>query len=75
MAIETANDADVEVESNADTPEVHGDSAHQAEFWMVGFGAGVLLGTVVGIAIGEMILGIAFGFVLGSVVGTLVAVR
>jgi hypothetical protein len=68
MAIETATDADTAEES-------HGDSVHRAEFWMLGFGVGVIGGTLVGIAVGEMILGIAFGFVLGSVIGTLLAVR
>jgi uncharacterized transporter YbjL len=68
MAIETATEADT-------AEEGHDDSVHQAEFWMLGFGAGVIAGTLVGIAIGEMVLGVAFGFVLGSVVGTLLAVR
>ena len=64
----SATDADL-------TEDGHDDNIHRAEMWMLGFGAGVVLGTVVGMAVGEMILGIAFGFVLGSVVGTLVAVR
>jgi len=68
MAIENTTDAET-------TEDEHDDSAHRAEFWMLGFGAGLIVGTVGGIAVGEMILGIAFGFVLGAVLGTLIAVR
>jgi hypothetical protein len=68
MAIENTTDAEA-------AEDGHDDSAHRAEFWMLGFGAGLIVGTVAGIAVGEMILGIAFGFVLGAVLGTLIAVR